>query len=108
MICTSTGATLYSLVYGDEAVLQDEVQIPTMRIIMEAELNDAEWVKIRHDQLCMLDEKRIAAIYHAQYYQKRIAKFFNKSVRPRKFKEGDLVFSELQNVFEPMSKPLGQ
>jgi hypothetical protein len=97
---TSTGATPYSLVYGDEAVLPAEVQIPTMRVIMDTELEDAQWVKIRHDQLCMLDEKRMAAVYHAQCYQRRIAKSFNKSVRPRSFKEGDLVLKKILPIQE--------
>ncbi|XP_017982297.1 PREDICTED: uncharacterized protein LOC108663225 [Theobroma cacao] len=39
---TSTGATLYSLVYGIEAVLPVEVEIPSLRVLMEIELEDAE------------------------------------------------------------------
>ena len=92
---TSTGATPYSLVYGSEAVLPAEVEIPSLRVLMEAELEDAEWVKGRYDQLCLLDEKRMAAVYHSQCYQRRIAKSFNKSVRPRVFKEGDLVLKRI-------------
>ncbi|PKI35940.1 hypothetical protein CRG98_043669 [Punica granatum] len=44
-IRTSTGATPYSLVYGMEAVLPIEVEIPSMRILAEAELEEAEWAK---------------------------------------------------------------
>ncbi|PKI75391.1 hypothetical protein CRG98_004220 [Punica granatum] len=44
-IRTSTGATPYSLVYGMEAVLPIEVEIPSMRIFAEAELAKAEWAK---------------------------------------------------------------
>ena len=36
---TSTGATPYSLVYGMEAVLPIEVQIPSLRIMKDAGLN---------------------------------------------------------------------
>nr|XP_009767343.1 PREDICTED: uncharacterized protein LOC104218522 [Nicotiana sylvestris] len=39
---TSTGETLYLLVYGTEAVIPAEVQIPSLRIIQEVELSDAE------------------------------------------------------------------
>ena len=35
---TSTGATLYSLVYGMEAVLPIEVKIPSLRVLKEVEL----------------------------------------------------------------------
>ena len=40
---TSTGATPFSLVYGMEVVLPVEVEIPSMRVLMEAKLTDAEW-----------------------------------------------------------------
>ena len=35
--------------------------------------------------------------YHAQGYQKRIARAFNKIVRPRNLKEGDLVLKVLRD-----------
>ncbi|PKI45792.1 hypothetical protein CRG98_033799 [Punica granatum] len=41
-IRTSTGATPYSLVYGMEAVLPIEVEIPSMRVLAESELEEAE------------------------------------------------------------------
>ncbi|XP_060216523.1 uncharacterized protein LOC132644006 [Lycium barbarum] len=40
---TSTGATPYLLVYGIEAVIPAKVEIPSLRIIQEAELDDVEW-----------------------------------------------------------------
>ena len=67
---------------------------------MEANLEDAEWVKERHDQLTLLDEKRMAAVYHSQCYQKRISRSFNKMVRPRQFKEGDLVLKKILSIQE--------
>ncbi|PKI64326.1 hypothetical protein CRG98_015291 [Punica granatum] len=44
-IRTSTGATPYSLVYSMEAVLPIEVEIPSMRILAEIKLKEAEWAK---------------------------------------------------------------
>ncbi|MCI81709.1 gypsy retrotransposon integrase-like protein, partial [Trifolium medium] len=40
---TSTGATPFSLVYGMEAVLPIEVEIPSLRVLMETKLVEAEW-----------------------------------------------------------------
>ncbi|XP_070021401.1 uncharacterized protein [Nicotiana sylvestris] len=48
-------------------------------------------VKTRLEQLSMIDEKRLAAVCHGQLYQKRMAKAYNKKVRPRKFKVGQQV-----------------
>ncbi|XP_015162895.1 uncharacterized protein [Solanum tuberosum] len=45
IVRTSIGATPYLLVYGTEAVIPAEVQIPSLRIIVEAEIEDTEWVK---------------------------------------------------------------
>ncbi|KAK8703732.1 hypothetical protein V6N13_047378 [Hibiscus sabdariffa] len=88
---TSTGATPYSLVYGTEAVLPIEVEIPSLRILLEVKLDEAEWVQARYDQLNLIEEKRLKAICHAQMYQKRMIRAHNKKVRPREFREGDLV-----------------
>ena len=46
---TSTGATPYLLVYGTEAFIPAEVEIPSLRIIQEAELSNVEWVRKRID-----------------------------------------------------------
>ena len=44
---TLAGATPYTLVYGMEAVLPVEVEIPSLRVLREAELEEAEWVEDR-------------------------------------------------------------
>ncbi|PKI42146.1 hypothetical protein CRG98_037462 [Punica granatum] len=48
-IRTSTGATPYSLVYGMEAVLPVNVEIPSMRVLVKSELEEAEWSKQRYE-----------------------------------------------------------
>ncbi|XP_070056452.1 uncharacterized protein [Nicotiana tomentosiformis] len=82
---TSVGATPYLLVYGTEAVIPVEIEIPSLQIIVEAEIEDDEWVKTRLEQLTMIDKKRMAAVCHGQLYQQRMARAYNKKVRPRKF-----------------------
>ncbi|XP_055830762.1 uncharacterized protein LOC129899766 [Solanum dulcamara] len=94
-IRTSTGATPYLLVYGTEAVLPMEVEIPSLRIIQEAELSDAKWIQSRYEQLMLIDEKRINAVCHGQLYQHRMAKSFNKKVRLRQFRPGQLVLKRI-------------
>nr|XP_027103190.1 uncharacterized protein K02A2.6-like [Coffea arabica] len=64
-IRTSTGATPYSLIYGMEAVIPAEVEIPSLRILMEAKLEETDWLKQRHEQLALIDEKRLNAICHS-------------------------------------------
>ncbi|XP_070022475.1 uncharacterized protein [Nicotiana sylvestris] len=88
---TLVGATPYLLVYGIEAVIPAEIEIPSLRFIVEAEIEESEWVKTRLEQLTVIDEKRMAAICHGQLYQQRIARAYNKKVRPRNFEVGQLV-----------------
>ena len=61
---TSTGATQYSLVYGMEAVLPIEVEIPSLRVLREVKLEEAKWVQARYEQLNLIEEKRMKAVYH--------------------------------------------
>jgi len=56
---TSTSATPFSLVYGMEAVLPFEVEIPSLRVLMETQLEEAEWVQARFYQLNLIEEKKV-------------------------------------------------
>nr|XP_010325232.1 uncharacterized protein LOC104648890 [Solanum lycopersicum] len=95
-IRTSIGATPYLLVYGTEAVIPSEVEIPSLRIIQKAELSKAEWVSKRMDQLTLIDEKRMVAVCHDQLYRQRMIRAFHKRVRARIFEIGQLV---LKGIF---------
>ncbi|PKI48223.1 hypothetical protein CRG98_031378 [Punica granatum] len=81
-----------------EAVFPIEVEIPSMRILAEAELEEAEWAKQRYEQLKFIDEKRLKALCHGQYYQQRMARAFNARVRHREFNPGDLVLRKVLHV----------
>ena len=52
---TSIRATPYLLVYGTKVVIPAEVEITSLRIIQEAELSNAQWVRKRIDQLTLID-----------------------------------------------------
>ena len=41
---TSTGATLYSLVYGMEAVLPVKIEMGSLRVALEHKIFEVEWV----------------------------------------------------------------
>ncbi|XP_070042490.1 uncharacterized protein [Nicotiana tomentosiformis] len=85
----------YLLVYGTEAVIPAKVEIPSLKIIQEAELSDTEWVRNRYEQIALIDGKRMNAVCHGQLYQNRIARAFNKKVRSRQFTPGQLVLKRI-------------
>ena len=72
-----------------------EVEIPSIRVLMEAKLTEAEWCQTRFDQLNLIEEKRLTVMCHGQLYQQRMKKAFDKKVKPRVFREGDLVFKKI-------------
>ncbi|XP_070049407.1 uncharacterized protein [Nicotiana tomentosiformis] len=85
----------YLLVYSTEAVILVEVEIPSLRIMQEAELSDAEWIRSRYEQLALIDGKRMNAVCHGQLYQNRMSRAFNKRIRPRQFTPGQLVLKRI-------------
>ncbi|KAI5402414.1 hypothetical protein KIW84_050143 [Lathyrus oleraceus] len=57
----------------------------------------------RYDQLNLIEEKRLTAMCHGQLYQQRMKKAFDKKVKPRVFREGDLVLKKVL-YFAPDSR----
>nr|XP_016465496.1 PREDICTED: uncharacterized protein LOC107788332 [Nicotiana tabacum] len=90
---TATQATPYSLVYGVEAVLSLEQQIPSLRIAIQEGLTSEENAQLHLAELEALDEKILEAQQKLECYQARLARAFNKKVRPRSFQVGDLVLA---------------
>ncbi|XP_070040944.1 uncharacterized protein [Nicotiana tomentosiformis] len=102
---TSIGATPYQLVDGTKAVIPAEVEIPSLRIIQEVGLSDAEWAGSRYEQLALINGKRMNAVCHGQLYQNRMSRYFNKRVKPRQFAPGQLV---LKWIFPYQDKAKGK
>ena len=104
-IRTSTGNTPFSLVYGMDVVQPVELEIPSLRIALESKLDEVEWTRARYEELILLDEKRLEALHHTQCYQTRMTRHFNKKVKTRNIKVGDLVLKALRkNVLDPRGK----
>ncbi|XP_070021906.1 uncharacterized protein [Nicotiana sylvestris] len=88
---TPTQETPYSLVYGVEAVLPLERQIPLLWLAIQEGLTDEENSWSRLEELETLDEKRLEAQQSFEYYQARLSRYFKKRVRLRSFQVGDQV-----------------
>lgn len=68
-IRVSIGATLYSLVYGTEAILPIKLEIPSLRVLVKVEPSEVEWVKQKVDYQNVVVEKRLMASCHGQLYE---------------------------------------
>ena len=89
---TTIGETPYSLAFGTEAVSPIEHRLISFRV-QQFEPEDNE-VKLRTN-LDLLEEKQDKVAEKVATYQCKIARHFNKKVRIRNFKEGDLVLRKV-------------
>jgi len=97
-VCTSTGATPFSLVYEIEVVLSFKVEVPSLRILAESGLEESEWAQNPFDHLNLIEGKRLAAMSHGRLYQSRVKNVFDKKVHSCKFSEGDLVLKKVSQA----------
>lgn len=101
------------LVYGVELVLAVEVEIPSLRILMETKLEEVEWAHSRYNQLNFIKEKRLIAFCPGECYKKRKVRAYEKKIKHRSFREGDLVPKKILpfkedpwGMFKPNSEEL--
>jgi hypothetical protein len=87
----TTQFTPFQLVYGQEAILPIEFEIPSLRVAIENRLGDEDSLKVRLYALEALNEKRHDAHLHTYAMQVRHKSYYDSKLRPKQFKEGDLV-----------------
>jgi len=68
-IRTPTSVKPYSLVYGSEAILPIEVELPSLRVLLKGLINDEEYKISRLQELELLEERRQHAFNHLKAYQ---------------------------------------
>ncbi|XP_074290433.1 uncharacterized protein LOC141617151 [Silene latifolia] len=73
-----------------------ELEVPSLRILLESQVSEADWVQTRYDSLVMLDERHLNVLYYVELYQKRIERAFNKKVKPRGITEVNLVLKSVR------------
>ncbi|KAL0349831.1 UNVERIFIED_CONTAM: hypothetical protein Sradi_4132300 [Sesamum radiatum] len=80
---TPIQATPYALVYGVEAVIPLEQQIPSLRMAIQEGVTEEENAQIRLEELEALDEKRLKAQQRLDCYQAQLSKSLNKKIGPQ-------------------------
>ncbi|XP_028551816.1 uncharacterized protein LOC110108077 [Dendrobium catenatum] len=95
---TPTKATPYSLMFGVEAVLLLEVELPSLRVAVQNELTQEQNARLRMEELDALDKIRLQAQQNLEIYRARMTKSFDRMVRPRSFQEGELVMVQRRPI----------
>lgn len=77
--------------FGAEAVLPIEIQVPSLRVAIQDGLTKTEAARICLLELDTLDESRLVVQQQLELYQARMAKAYNKKVKLSSFTKGELV-----------------
>jgi len=102
---TATGETPFALTYGMEAVLPVEVGSPSFRVAHYNPGLNEDGINL---QLDLLQERREDARVASAAYQSRVAKYYDKRVKPRSFGVGDWVLRKVNLMTkEPADGKLG-
>uniref|UniRef100_A0A2N9G447 Integrase catalytic domain-containing protein n=1 Tax=Fagus sylvatica TaxID=28930 RepID=A0A2N9G447_FAGSY len=89
---TPTGETPFRLTYGTEAVIPVEIGLTTWRTNnYDEESNDDQL----RSNLDLVDEVRDQAEARTRVYQQRMARYYDRRVKHREFKVGDLVLRKV-------------
>jgi hypothetical protein len=87
---STTGFTPFQLVYGLEAILSIESEIPSLKLVVELLPNTSTEEECLL-YLMQLDENHRDATLVIEAQKKRVKAQYDKHVKPRVFSEGDLV-----------------
>ena len=81
----TTNATPFQLVYGQEAILPIELEVPNLHIVVEYMLRDIESLQFRLSQLEKLDETRAQALLTMEAIQKRRKSYYDNKLKLKTF-----------------------
>jgi hypothetical protein len=84
-------ATPYSLVYGSEAVLSLEVQLPSLRFAVYEKITNDEQIRLWFQELDALEEGHLQAIQNLELYHQNMVRAYDKLVKQRVFQKDELV-----------------
>ncbi|KAM2029090.1 hypothetical protein ACFX16_040632 [Malus domestica] len=87
-----TGTTPYALTFGQDAVLPVEINVSSVRIQNQFGLHSEEYIEAMCQGIEDLDAARIEALNQIQEGKRVVARAYNKKVKMKSFKEGDLVW----------------
>ena len=79
-----------------------EIEMGSLRVALEHQISETEWVQSHYDQLSLLDERRLREANHVQAYQRKMTRAFGKRVKPKKYERGDLVLKVLSGLINDL------
>ena len=91
----ATCLTPFRLTYGQDAVLPMEINIKSLRVVKQANLQPKEYSQAMLQELESTDDDRIMALESIKLNKENVAKSYNKKVKRKQFVEGDIVWKAI-------------
>jgi hypothetical protein len=88
----ATKTSPYHLVYGQEAVLPWEIMAGSRRVEFQNDLTAEEYATLMNDNVEDLTELRLWSLEKIKKNKAKVARAYNKKVKPKEFQVGDLVW----------------
>jgi hypothetical protein len=79
-------------VYGQEAVLPWKITAGSRRVEFQNDLTSKEYVALMNDNIKDLTELKLWSLKKIKENKAKIARAYNKKVKPKQFQVGDLVW----------------
>ena len=88
----STKTSPYHLVYGQDAVLPWEITAGSRRVEFQNDLSAEQYAALMNDNVEDLTELRLWSLEKIKENKAKVARTYNKKVKPKNFQVGDLVW----------------
>ena len=98
------GSTKVSLVYGHDAVLPWEMKTISRRVSFQDQLAADDYATLMKDELDDLAGHWLRALISIEENKKRVARWYDKKVKTKKFTDGDLVWKLILPIGTKSSK----
>jgi hypothetical protein len=87
----STGCTPFHLVYGQEAIMPTELELFSLRLVLQVEELNSSNISQRMNVLLALEEQRTFALDNIKRRHQTVKRYFNKNAKAVKFKVNEKV-----------------
>jgi hypothetical protein len=88
----SIGCTPFHLVYGQEAIFPTELELSSLRLMLQVEELNSSNISQRINELLALEEQRTFALENRKKRQQNVKRYFNKSEKDVRFKVNEKFF----------------
>ena len=88
----STKTSPYHLVYGQDAMLPWEITAGSRRVEFQNDLSAEQYAALMNDNVEDLTELKLWSLEKIKENKAKVARAYNKKVKPKDFQVGDLVW----------------